>query len=120
MTDDTDTAALRKVVQAAIDGGRIGSPRFLRCLARTRDRRQIASSLDDLVSLGEAWFGSRPRRRYRLGEEGGVYLTELVKWPEGQAALLTVSLAASDGPPALDLMLVGSRGTLYHDEPYSA
>jgi hypothetical protein len=111
---------LRNVVQTAIEGGRIGSPRFLRCLARTRDRRQIASSLDDLVALGEVWFGSRPRQRYRLGEDDGAYLTEFVRWSEGQAALLIVSLAAADGPPALDLMLVGSRGTLYHDEPYSA
>ena len=118
MTDVSQTMALRSVVQDAIDQGRIGFPRFLRCMARAEGGDRLAPLLEELVSLGDGWFGSPSTHRYRLGEDGGAYLTELIKWPDGQSAVVTVSLASSSGAQSLDLMLVGSRGTLYHDDLY--
>ncbi len=69
------------------------------------------AAVDEWIALGEAWFGSPVATRHRLGEGSGVYVTEMAKWETGQAALVTVS----DGAPAIDLMLIGSRGTLYHE-----
>jgi len=98
-----------------IDNGSLGAPKFMRCIARAGDPGQLSVSLGKLESLGEAWFGSRHVHSYRLGENTGLYLTEMLKWPDGQSALLTVSAGPTEGTLGLDLMLVGSRGTLYHE-----
>lgn len=114
MVRQAELTALRATVRETIDQQRLGTPRFLRCIARAGDREQLEATLDDLASLGESWFGSQPAQRHRLGADSRLYLTELLKWPEGQGALLTVSSAAG-GLPRFDLMLIGSRGTLYHE-----
>ena len=111
----TEMSVLRRVVQEAIDEGRLGPPKFLRCIAHAGGSTQMAASLNELASLGESWFGSHPVQRYRMGEDSGVYLTETLKWPHGQSAVITVFSVPSEGAPQLDLMLVGSRGTLYHE-----
>ena len=113
--DGTRISALQSAVGQAIQQGRLGAPKFLRCILSVGGSEGLEAVLSDLVSLGEVWFGARPIQRYRLGEDRGVYVTEMLRWPEGQGALLTVSTAAPLGAPYLDLMLVGSRGTLYHE-----
>ena len=107
--------ALRRVVQEAIDAERLGQPQFMRCVARAADSASLGSILDSLVSMGESWFGSRAATRTRRGEESGVYLTEMSTWETGQSAVVTVSASAGGGSSSIDLMLVGSRGTLYHE-----
>ena len=115
MAMGTETSDLRRVVQEAIDQGRLGGPKFLRCIARADGPEQLDSALSELVSLAEGWFGSSPRQRYRPAGDHQVYLTEILKWPGGEGALLTVTAVASEATPRLDLMLVGSRGVLYHE-----
>ncbi len=107
---------LRGVVQAAIDAGSLGSPRYLRCVAGVPPNGVLEDAAGGLGELASAWFGSEPRRRYRLSGAGAVYLTEMQEWPLGQGAIITVSRSASPGGSKLDLMLIGSRGTLYHEE----
>ena len=114
--DGKTLSALRNTVAEVIEQGRLGTPQFLRCIARAGDSKQLDSSLNELLALGEVWFGSRPVQRYRLGEDSGIYVTEMVKWPQGQGAVLTVSSAPSGDSKRLDLMLVGSKGTLYHEQ----
>ena len=118
LAQDFHLPALEKAVQDAIDQGRVGVPKFLRCMAQASQDDQLSGFLDNLLALGEAWFGSRASQRHRLGEDSGVYLTELVKWADGQGALLTASLTGQDATPFLDFMLIGSRGTLYLEERY--
>ena len=108
-------SALRDVVQQTIDEGRLGEPKFLRCIALASGGDDLESALGKLVSLGEAWFGAPATLRYRLGESSGLYLTEMLKWAGGQSATVTASAAPSKGASSLDLMLVGSKGTLYHE-----
>ena len=43
-----------------------------------------------------------------------MYLTEMSTWDTGQGALITVSATGGNGSADIDLMVVGSRGTLYH------
>jgi hypothetical protein len=109
-----DLSALSEVVQEAIGEERLGQPQFLRCLAQV-SADCLGDAIDEWIALGEAWFGSSVATRHRLGEGSGVYLTEMAKWETGQAALITVSSTGSNGTPAIDLMLIGSRGTIYHE-----
>jgi hypothetical protein len=105
-----DLSALSETVQEAIGEERLGQPQFLRCIAQA-PAGSLRDAVDEWIAMGEAWFGSSVDTRHRLGGDGGVYVTEMAKWKTGQAALVTVS----DGAPAIDLMLIGSRGTLYHE-----
>ena len=109
-----DLAALSETVEEAIGEERLGQPQFLRCIAQV-PAASLGEAVGEWIALGEAWFGSPVATRHRLGEGSGVYVTEMAKWETGQAALVTVSATGSDGAPAIDLMLIGSRGTLYHE-----
>ena len=111
--EETELAQVREVVTEVIDEGRLGVARFLRCHAVTADPGLLDSSLAALTSLGDSWFGSRPTRTHRLGEGSGLYLTEMLTWDGGQGAICTVSVG-SYPEPRLDLLLVGSKGSLYH------
>ena len=110
-----DLSPLSEVVQNAIEEERLGQPQFLRCIAKVPDSARLGDSVDEWIVLGETWFGSAVTTRHRLGEGSGIYITEIAKWETGQAALITVSSTRSDGGSAIDLMLIGSRGTLYHE-----
>jgi hypothetical protein len=112
---ESNMAELRLVVQEAVDEERLGQPQFLRCIARSPSESDLARTLDEWIALGEAWFGASVAKRHRLGQDSGVHLTEMAKWATGQAALVTVSTTILDGAPDIDLMLIGSRGTLYHE-----
>jgi len=105
-----DLSALSETIQEAIGEERLGQPQFLRCIAQVPAAR-LGDAVDEWIALGETWFGSPVATRHRLGDGSGVYITEMAKWETGQAALVTVS----DGAPSIDLMLIGSRGTLYHE-----
>ncbi len=109
-----DLSALSEVVQEARGEERLGQPQFLRCLVQVSADR-LGDAINEWIALGEAWFGSSVATRHRLGDGSGVYLTEMAKWETGQAALITVSSTGSNGAPAIDLMLIGSRGTIYHE-----
>ena len=106
--------ALQQVVQEAIDDERLGQPQFLRCVARAQEGGSLDSSLEALASMGEAWFGAPAASRTRRGDGSGAFLTEMSTWDKGQGALITVSATGGGGTADIDLMVVGSRGTLYH------
>ena len=115
MFQETELARIREVVAEVIGEGRLGAARFLRCHAVTADPGLLDSALAALTSLGEAWFGSRPSQTHRLGEGSGLYLTDMLTWDGGQGAIVTVSVGSY--PEArLDLLLVGSKGSLYHQD----
>ena len=115
---DSEIRQIRETVQEAIDQGRLGRPQFFRCIVAAGAPPD--QTLEVILSLGRSWFGSRPVQHYRLGGDGA-YLTEMARWAEGQAALITISSGhllpgtERQGIDGIDLMLVGSRGTLYHD-----
>lgn len=113
MFEEAEIARIRDAVAGVVDEGRLGAVRFLRCHAVTPDAGRLDAGLRALASLGEAWFGAGPARAHRLGEAGGPYLTEMLTWDGGQGAIVTVSVG-SHPEPRLDLLLVGSKGSLYH------
>ncbi len=111
----TDLTQLRKVVEQAITQGRLGRPQFLRCIAQAADPDRPGQTLTALVSLVESWFGAPVVRRFDLESDSKVSLTQMLKWPGGQAALITISAQHAVGDCELDLMLIGSRGTVYFE-----
>ena len=113
---DSHMFALRDVVHEAIDEGRLGTPKFLRCIKQVADGDQLESAFDELVSLAVDWFGSEPVARHKARDDPQACLAEMLKWDQGQGALVIVASAPRDQTAHIDLMLVGSRGTLYHEE----
>ena len=63
--------------------------------------------------VAAAWFGAHPESVYSIGGPGSPTVTAL-KWGAGQSAILSVSAGAS-GPVGGNVMLMGSRGTIYHE-----
>ena len=113
MFEETELARIREVVAGVVDEGSLGVARFLRCHAVTPDASLLDPTLASLGALGEAWFGAGPARTHRLGQGSGRYLTDMLTWDRGQGAIVTVSVG-SYPEPRLDLLLVGSKGSLYH------
>ena len=113
MFEEAELANLREVVGGVVDEGRLGAARFLRCHAVTPDAGLLDAAVSTLGALGEAWFGAGPAHTHRLGDGSGRYLTEMLTWDGGQGAIVTVSVG-SHPEPRLDLLLVGSKGSLYH------
>ncbi len=113
MPSEAGYSALDRAVREAVDRERIGRPSFVRCVAIAPDGETDAT-FDSLLSLTEGWLGGAPDERTRQGGAGQSHVFELLKWPGGEGGLIMVSESPSVGAPALDLMVIGSRGTIYH------
>lgn len=105
---------LQKVVQDAILEGRIGRPSFMRCVASTEDPAKLTSVMNELTSLSEVWFGALHSSIYSPVTEESIFRTTLLKWSDGRGALITVSVVSS-ATSDLNIMLIGSSGTLYYE-----
>ena len=107
---------LKNTIKTVIDEGRLGDPKFLRCVLQVSgDIKSLRSSLEILEELAEYWFGETFVKRHRIGTEYSSYIGEILRWEGGQGALIVVNLSQSVSQKYLDLMLVGSKGTLYHE-----
>ena len=63
--------------------------------------------------IAAEWFGSKPASTYSVGGADRPTITAL-KWAAGQSAILSVSTGAQ-GSVGGNVMLMGSRGTVYHE-----
>lgn len=112
MTTFTD---LDRAVQQTLTGGRIGSPVFVRCLVQSPDASDTA--LPTLVRAAASlrgWLGQPIVRVYAVGSPADGQLSLTLEFRGGGTALVSWS----HGPPrgdGVDLMVLGSRGALYHD-----
>jgi predicted dehydrogenase len=93
-------ADLDRAVRATLAAGRIGQPVFVRChlagpagLARARD-------------LAAGWVGSRPVREHVIPS------AVAVRFANGASAI--VSESAHAHPTGVDLIVLGTRGGIYH------
>ena len=110
--------SLTSAVQQVIDRGGIGTPAALRLTIhhRCKDadaRADVEQLLRDAMQAASAWFGAPSSSTYTIGGGGQPTLAAL-KWPSGQSALIGVSVSAT-GPIGGNAMLMGSRGTMYHE-----
>ena len=107
---------LKKSVQSVLEKDRIGSPVFLRCVLHVADESaDLLSSVGVVTALANEWIPSTPTRVYAQGHVESAQVTVMVHYVGGQMALLSVDRV--DIETAIDIMLVGNRGVIYHETP---
>lgn len=107
---------LRKSVQAQIDKDRIGSPVFLRGVLNIENKESsLLLPTTEFVSLANAWIPSVPQQVYATGDVDGIQVTTMIQYANGQMSVLSVNRV--DTETAIDIMLVGNRGVIYHETP---
>ena len=107
---------LKKSVQSVLEKERIGSPVFLRCVLHVAgDASNLLSSVAEMTALANGWIPSSPTNVYAQGDTDGTQVTVMVHYVGGQMALLSVNKV--DVETAIDIMLVGNKGVIYHETP---
>lgn len=107
---------LKKSVQSVLEKERIGSPVFLRCVLHVADdASDLLSPVSEMAALANGWMPSSPIHVYAQGDADGTQVTVMVHYVGGQMALLSVNRVDVD--PAIDIMLVGNKGVIYHETP---
>ena len=107
---------LKKSVQSVLEKERIGSPVFLRCVLHVAgDTANLLSSVSEMVALANGWIPSSPASVYAQGDADAAQVTVMVHYVGGQMALLSVNRV--DVETAVDIMLVGNKGVIYHETP---
>ena len=107
---------LKQSVQSVLEKERIGSPVFLRCsLHVVGDAANLLSPVAEMAALANGWIPSPPARVYAQGDTGATQVTVMVHYTGGQMALLSVNRVEVE--TAIDLMLVGNKGVIYHETP---
>lgn len=106
--------ALRKLtdsVHQVVAGGRVGVPSVVRWYVRTNiDKDATASTAERMLKATSTWLGGKPATVRKFGKDGSEIVLHAT-WAAGAAAVLTAT--AGPGEPANDLMVMGSRGSIY-------
>ncbi len=107
---------LKIAVDTVIEKERIGSPVFLRCVLHVAsDTADLLQSAAEIFSLSNSWMPSKPESIYAQGDGDKVQITVMVQFAGGQMAVLCVNRV--DVESAIDIMLIGNRGTIYYETP---
>ena len=107
---------LKQSVQSVLDKDRIGSPVFLRCVLNiTGEDENLLAPVVEVVALANEWIPSPPVSVYAQDSAGTTQVTVMVHYAGGQMALLSVNRV--DVETAIDIMLVGNKGVIYHETP---
>ena len=107
---------LKKSIQSVLEKDRIGSPVFLRCVLHVAGEAvNPLSSAAEMTALANEWIPSPPASVYTQGDANGTQVTVMVHYVGGQMALLSVNRVDVD--TAIDIMLVGNKGVVYHETP---
>ena len=107
---------LKKSVQSVLEKGRIGSPVFLRCVLHIADGGEnLLSPVAEVAALANEWIPSQAAHVYAQGDAEATQVTVMVHYVGGQMALLSVNRV--DVQTAVDIMLVGNKGVIYHETP---
>jgi hypothetical protein len=110
--------SLQQSVQAVIDGGRIGSPVFLRCLLQLPiESDEVVQSVAALATLANTWMPSSPEQLYVQGSPDAVQSTAMIQYEGGQTANLSINRIPAERAGSVDLILIGNKGVIYHQTP---
>lgn len=109
-----ESPALRKLndsVQQVVAGGRVGVPSVVRWYVRTNTGKDAAANTAErMLKATSTWLGGKPATVRRFGRADSEIVLHAT-WAAGAAAVLTA--ASGPGEPANDLMVMGSRGSMY-------
>lgn len=107
---------LKKSVDSVIEKDRIGSPVFLRCVLNiASETSNLLQPTAEMVALSNGWMPSAPQRVYAQGDADAIQVTVMVQYTDGQMAVLSVNRVYTE--TAIDIMLVGNKGVIYHETP---
>lgn len=107
---------LKKSVNAVIEKERIGSPVFLRCVLNVASENDsLLGPTAEIVALSNGWIPSDPQSIYAQGDAEATQVTVMVKYVDGQMSMLSVNRVETE--TAIDIMLVGNKGVIYHETP---
>lgn len=113
MIDSLET--LLDTIAAETGSGRIGRPVSVRGLVEMYpDHGQLLALLARLACRASHWLDDPPARLYASGSVESGHVTALLEGRGGTTALLTGGVLRA-GSPFVDLLIVGSRGTLHHE-----
>src|SRR5208337_4584810 len=113
-TPMTSLADLHRAVQTTLASNRLGQPVYVRYLLQGVLDVQ-GPALAEVAGVVGAWMGQPPHRLSTLfsGKDGKGQTTLLLEFPGGQTALVSEMHGQAQGQ-GVDLMLLGSKGALYH------
>ncbi|MCY4402900.1 MAG: hypothetical protein OXD54_10020 [Candidatus Poribacteria bacterium] len=107
---------VKKSIDSVIENDRIGSPVFLRCVLHiVNETMNLLHPAAEIVSLSNGWMPSKPKCVYAQGDADATQITVMVQYDGGQMSMLSVNRV--DSETAIDLMLVGNKGVIYHETP---
>ena len=107
---------LKKSVQSVLETDRIGSPVFLRCVLHiATEDENLLPPVAEMVALANTWMPSSPASLSSQGDTRATQVTVMMHYVGGQMALLSVNRV--DAETAIDMMLVGNKGVIYHETP---
>ena len=107
---------LKKSVQSVLEKDRIGSPVFLRYVLHVAGQgTNLLPSVAEMAALANGWMPSTPATVYAQGDADETQITVMIHYIAGQMAVLSVNRV--DIEPAVDIMLVGNKGVIYHETP---
>ena len=106
---------LYRAVSETVAAGRVGTPVFVRCVAHVAaGRADLDARLSRTLGATAGWLGDVPRRVFALGDAESGQITVTLESEQGRAAFVSVGLAF-DRMPLVDLLLLGSRGSIHHE-----
>lgn len=107
---------IKKSVDSVIEQERIGSPVFLRCVLHiVNETMNLLHPAAEIVSLSNGWMPSKPHCVYAQGDANATQITIMMQYSGGQMSVLSVNRV--DTEAAIDIMLVGNKGVIYHETP---
>lgn len=107
--------SLETAVHTAILAGRIGRPAAVRWLARHTGQDGDVHALVRARRAVVMWFGSEPAGIRRAGKPGTGHAVETLIWSTGEVAVVVATPGGRFA--ADDVVVIGSRGTIYHETP---
>jgi predicted dehydrogenase len=106
---------LHRAVEETLANGRIGRPLFVRySLQRLDPRRRLVDGVAALSGAAIRWVGGPLDLVIAVGSENVGQLSATLVFDTGESAAVTCGRAPGPGS-GVDLMIVGSRGAIYHD-----
>ena len=107
---------LKRSVQSVLEKDRVGSPVFLRCMLHVADEEaNLLSSAAEIAAVANGWMPAPPECVYAQGDAAATQVTVMVHYVGGQMVLLSVNRVRVE--TALEMMLVGNKGVIYHETP---
>jgi hypothetical protein len=107
--------SLYHTVKEILNTGRVGTPVFVRCVAQIASGSEhVGNVLARILTMACSWLEASPLRVYAQSGGNSAQITVTIQYVGGQTSIVSVN-AASGVAPFVDLMLLGSKGALYHD-----